>query len=226
MIRASKKDIASAVLREFGRTFSQELGIDPEQNNPSTLFQLLVFSLLAGARISHNAAMSAALALKGKGWTTARKMAGATWRERTDVLNRSGYARYDESTSRELGDTCDLLLEKYGGDLRKLREQAGHDPKAERQLLKEFKGIGDVGANIFFREVQAAWDEWFPYADALALKAADRLGLGKDVHSLLRLTNRKEFPHLVAGLVRVQLEDGYQKVLDSAGKGPKGRQAA
>jgi len=68
------------------------------------------------------------------------------------VLNRAGYARYDESTSRMLGDTCALLLERYRGDLRKLREEAGHDPQRERALLKEFKGLGDVGVDIFSRE--------------------------------------------------------------------------
>lgn len=51
-------------------------------------------------------------------------MAEATWRQRTDVLNRAGYARYDESTSRMLGDTAQLLLDRYRGDLRKLREEA------------------------------------------------------------------------------------------------------
>jgi hypothetical protein len=49
-----------------------------------------------------------------------------------------------------------MVVEKYGGDLRNLRKSAAPggrpDPARERKLLKEFKGIGDVGANIFFRE--------------------------------------------------------------------------
>ena len=57
------------------------------------------------------------------------------------MLNRSGYARYDESTSRYLEATSRLLLEDYRGDLRRLREAAGHDPKRERELLKQFKGM-------------------------------------------------------------------------------------
>jgi hypothetical protein len=31
-----------------------------------------------------------------------------------------------------------LLLEKYAGDLRKLRQTAGRDPARERELLKEW----------------------------------------------------------------------------------------
>jgi hypothetical protein len=41
--------------------------------------------------------------------------------------------------------------------------------RRECKLLKEFKGIGDVGANIFCREAQIAWDELYPFADRKAL---------------------------------------------------------
>ena len=47
-----------------------------------------------------------------------------------------------------------MLLNRCGGDLRNLREEAGCKPDKERKLLKEFKGIGDVGVGIFFREAQ------------------------------------------------------------------------
>jgi hypothetical protein len=97
------------------------------------------------------------------------------------VLNQAGYARYDERTSTILADTSALLLDRYGGDLRRLRAAAGHDSAAERRLLKEFKGIGDVGVDIFFREAQRAWSELYPFADRRALQAAGRLGLGADV---------------------------------------------
>ncbi len=74
-----------------------------------------------------------------------------------------------------LGDTAQFLLEKYDGDLRKLRAEAGRDPKIERKLLKECKGIGDTGVDIFFREAQSAWGELRPFADKKALKAAGKL---------------------------------------------------
>lgn len=77
-------------------------------------------------------------------------MAATTWEKRVKVLNSSGYARYDESTARYIADTTSLLVEKYDGDLRKLREEAEQSPQQERELLKQFKGIGDVGVNIFF----------------------------------------------------------------------------
>jgi hypothetical protein len=88
-----------------------------------------------------------------------------------------GHARYDEKTSRFLADTSTLLLEKYGGDLRELRETAKRDPTRKRELLRECKGIGNVGVDIFFREAQVIWDELYPFADQRALRAARKLGL-------------------------------------------------
>ena len=41
--------------------------------------------------------------------------------------------------SNRLEAAADLLLEKYYGDLYKLRESAERDPEQERKLLKEFK---------------------------------------------------------------------------------------
>jgi endonuclease III len=211
----SKKRTTLRVLDEYGTTFSEELGIELTKNTPSELFRWLTFSLLASARIGWEQAMKATDALREAGWTTAEKMARATWEQRVRVLNEHGYARYDESTSRMLQDASDLLLDEYGGDLRRLREAAGRDPKNERKRLKELKGVGDVGVDIFFREAQAAWAELRPFADERALKAAKRLGLGDSAEELAELVSEKEFPRLVAGLVRVELEDGDERVDDA-----------
>lgn len=214
MARASRQSVAAAVLRLAGRTFSEELGIPLERNTPAPLFRTLCFALLSSARIGHEIAVSAARALADAGWTTPRKLAASTWRQRTDTLNRAGYARYDESTSRMLGETMEHLLERYGGDLRRLRDAAKRDPDAERRLLKEFKGIGDVGVDIFFREVQLVWDELFPFVDDRGMRAARELKLGGDAGSLRGLVgSRREYARLVAGLVRVELEDRHAEVL-------------
>src|SRR5207248_1977231 len=83
---------------------------------------------------------------------------------RARVLNESGYARYDERTSTALADTAQLIVDRYGGDLRRLRRAADRDPTVERRLLKQCKGIGDVGVDIFFREAQRTWAELYPFA--------------------------------------------------------------
>lgn len=213
MARQSKRTTADAVLERYGQTFAEELGIRIEQNTPSPLFRLLCFALLSSARIGHGLALQATRALAREGWTTAQKMADTTWRQRVRVLNRAGYARYDESTATRLDQTTSLMLDRYRGDLRRLRAAAGRDPAAERELLKEFKGIGDVGVDIFFREVQLVWDELFPFADRRTLQAASRLGLGKDAAAIRRLLkSRRDYVRLSAGLVRVELEDHYAEL--------------
>jgi hypothetical protein len=219
--RPSKRQIVEALLERHGRTFAEELRIDVARGTPSPLFRLLVASILFSARIGHRIAVDAARALAAEGWTTPEKLGGASWAERVRVLNRSGYARYDESTSRMLGDTCALALERYRGDLRRLREQAERDPRRERALLKEFKGLGDVGTDIFFREAQVAWDELHPFADRRTLQAARRLGLDADARELDRLVrgDAREFARLTAALVRVGLERDYDAVRALAGSG-------
>lgn len=200
---ASARKTIDRVLDRYGRTFAEELGIKVERNKPSPLFRLLCFCLLASARISNEIALSAARALAKEGWITAPKMQTSSWRQRTEVLNRAGYARYDESTSRMLGDMADRLVSDYGGDLRKLRDEAGGDLPELRRLLKRFKGIGDTGADMFLREVQVAWPEAYPFMDRRSKRAAGELGLTPDARRLARQVNGKpQFLRLVDGLVR------------------------
>jgi hypothetical protein len=218
MAKPSRDRIIEALLHRHKRTFAEELKIDLHKGTPSVLFQWLCASLLFSARISADLALRAARALNAQGWTTPRKMAGATWEERTKTLNQSGYARYDERTSRMLGDTAQLLLDEYGGDLRKLREAAEHDPAKERALLKRFKGIGDVGVDVFFREAQLVWDELFPFADRRALAAAKKLGLDDDAAKLAKRVAKRDFPRLVAALARVDVSGDHDAVLEHAAR--------
>jgi hypothetical protein len=214
--KPAKRELVKALLDRHGRTYCEELRIPIESNLPSALFRWLCASILFSARIGSGLALRAAKALADNGLTSADRMAQASSAERTQILNRAGYARYDESTSRMLGDTADLLLREYRGDLRKLRERAGNDPTTERRLLKEFKGIGDVGADIFCREVQAVWNELYPFADKRALATSARLGLAGDARALSRLVPRQDFPRLVAALIRTRLAKEEQGVIEQA----------
>lgn len=208
--------VIRVLLQDHGRTFSEELGIDLGKPGPSALFRWLCASLLFSARISASIAMKAAQAVSRHGWTTPQKMAAADWADRARTLNESGYARYDERTSTMLGQTAELLLEKYRGDLRRLRQAADRDPTRERKLLQEFKGIGNVGVDIFFREIQIAWDELAPFADQKALTVARELHLGSDAGTLARLAKPGELPRLLSALVRCGLAQKQKEVLEKA----------
>jgi hypothetical protein len=199
------------------RTFAEELGIDVEANTPAAWFCLLVISMLSSARVGHAIALRSARVLIERGWTTPGKMAAASWEQRVNALDEGGYVRYDERTAAMLAQTAQMVVARYGGVLRRLRDEAGRDAAQERKLLKQFKGIGDVGANIVFREAQAGWPELYPFADERVLTAAKALGLPADANALAEMVRgRRQFARLVAALIRVHLERTHEQIRRAA----------
>lgn len=211
MPKTSNRNLTKEILASHGRTYAKEIGIRLK-NSPSPLYQLLNASLLLSACISAENATKAARALLDAKLTTPQKMAEASWQDRVDVITWHGYKRYDERTSTMLGDTTQMLIERYGGDLRRLREEADRDVETEHRLLQQFKGIGKVGAEIFLREVQGIWEEAFPYADSRVTGAAKKIGLHADPRALARLVDREDFPRFVAALVRIDLAGAREEV--------------
>ncbi len=208
--------IVQVLLSRHGRTYPQEVGIRLTRNTPAPLFQTLCLSLLFSARIRASVAVSAMRALLEAGWTTAEHMASATRSSRIAVLNEAGYGRFDEKTSTMLGDAADLILQRYRGDLRRLRSAAGEDPTQERRKLEQLKGIGDVGVDIFFRDIQAVWPELYPFADSKSLEAAKALGLPQDSRKLAECVPRSDFPRLVSALTRTALAGDAARIRDEA----------
>jgi hypothetical protein len=192
------------LLKEHGRTFADEAGVHL-RDTPGPLYQLVVVSMLSSVRIRAGIAVAAARELFAAGWRTPAAMAEATWQQRVDALGRAHYVRYDESTSTALGDGAKLILDRWHGDLRKLRAEAGHDPRRVRELLQELPRIGPVGADIFCREAQGVWPELRPSFDRRALDAARRLNLGNKPDELAALVPDEDLPRLAAALVRSTL---------------------
>ncbi|AEQ52195.1 hypothetical protein KKY_2186 [Pelagibacterium halotolerans B2] len=206
------KAVIDALLDKYGRTYCDELDIPIADNTASPLSRWLCASILFSARIGAAQALDAAAALADAGWTTPEKLKDATWKERVEVLNKNGYARYDESTSRMLGDTAEHLIETYDGDLRTLRDKADGDQARMRTALKVFKGLGDVGVDIFFREVQTVWGELYPFADKKSLDAAKELGLPHTAQGLAKHVDRRDYPRLVTSLVRTSLDKSFDEI--------------
>lgn len=219
MSAPTQRSVIQVLLEAHGTTYADEAGIDVEANTPGPLFRLVCMSLLLSARIRAAVAISATKALGDAGWCTAERLAASSWRERTDVLNHAGYARYDERTARMLGDTAELVLERWHGDLRELRDEAGREPSRERSLVQECSGIGPVGADIFCREAQVAWEELAPFADVRARGVAAQLGLPEEPTALRRLVvDTATFVQLVDALVRVGLAGRATEVVDLASR--------
>ncbi len=201
----SRAETVRQLLGEHGRTYAEEAGITL-RDKPSPLYRLLVLSVLLSAPIDAGIAVAAARELSVAGFRTPARMAGSTWQQRVDALGRGHYRRYDERTATMLGDGAELLLDRYRGDLRRLRDEAsGTDEVLER--LQEFPGIGPAGASIFVREVQGVWPELAPYVDERVAEGAAGLGLPRSASALAGLVDRDDLPRFAAALIRVSLRD-------------------
>ncbi|MEU9142592.1 endonuclease [Streptomyces sp. NPDC048349] len=192
------------LLEEYGQTHAEEAGIRL-RNTPAPLYRLLTLCVLFAVRIKADIAVAAARELSAAGLRTPRAMAAARWQDLVDALGRAHYVRYDESTATALGEGARFVLDRYRGDLRRLREEAAGDPERIRALLQEIPRIGPVGADIFCREAQGLWPELRPSFDRRAREGAAGLGLPASPEQLAALVDAAELPRLAAALVRADL---------------------
>jgi endonuclease III len=197
--------VIKELVASHGRTYAEEAGIRLK-NTPQPLYRTLVLACLLSARIRASIAVAAARALYEAGLRDPRRMAEATWQQRVDALGRGGYRRYDERTSTQLGKGAELVRERWGGDLRRMRDEADGDISRLRTLLQEVPGMGPAGADIFLRETQRVWPEVAPYLDSKALDGARRLHLPDDPDQLVKLSGGTEPAVLAAALVRAALD--------------------
>ncbi|WP_033318360.1 endonuclease [Streptomyces yerevanensis] len=197
--------IIETLVAEHGRTFAEEAGIKL-RNTPQPLYRTLVMACLLSARIRGSVALAATRALYEAGMRDPRRMADASWQQRVDALGEGGYRRYDERTATMLGEGAELLLDRWGGDLRRMRDEADGDLDQLRSLLREIPALGPAGVDIFLREVQLVWPEAAPWLDAKALQGAERLGLPKKPDHLVKLAGHTEPAVLAAALVRAALD--------------------
>ena len=131
--------------------YSKDLGID--LTKPSGRFKWLLASILFGARISEKIASNTYRSFERYGLDTPEKILAAGWDKLVEVLDGGGYTRYDFSTATKLLDIMGDLKERYGS----LENLYLTYPNLEKKL-KEFKGIGDVTAHIFLREMRGVWN--------------------------------------------------------------------
>jgi endonuclease III len=210
------------LIDRFGQTYAQHAGIRLA-DKPSPLYQLLVLATLLSARISADIAVAAARELFAAGYRTPQRMRQASWQDRVDALGRGHYRRYDERTSTMLGKAAELLQDRWRGDLRQLRGDAGGNPKQIHELLTDFKGMGPAGADIFLREVQAVWPDVAPYVDRRVAEGAKKVGLPSSAHELFELVDSspRDLAQLASALVQVsrgsRAADEIKKV--SSGRG-------
>ncbi|WP_054812422.1 hypothetical protein [Nocardia arizonensis] len=202
----STREVVEELLDQAGTTYAEEAGIRLA-NKPAPLFQLLMLTELLSAPISASLAVAATKELVDSGYRTPQRVADAEWQELVDALGRGHYRRYDESTATRLGEMATAVLDRYDGDLRELGERSEHDAGRAARLLREFKGIGPTGSDIFLREVQDVWPWSAPYFDDRARRGAELLGLPDSPGDLAKLAPPHRCAALAAALVRVGGDD-------------------
>jgi hypothetical protein len=200
--RVADDELVRRLLKTAGTTYADEAGIRLK-DQPMPLFQLLTLCMLASKPIDAAIAMQAARELFRAGLRTPQSVLKANRADMINAFGRAHYVRYDESSATRLVDIATAVRDDYGGDLRRL---ATDDIKGTVRLLKQFKGIGDTGADIFLREIQDVWTWVRPYFDKRAVTAARQLGLPTNPDKLGALAPRDN-AKLAAALVRVSLDD-------------------
>jgi len=191
------------------RLYSEELGIDLAEGGDPAYFRWFLASQLFGQRISEPIALGTYHAFERHGLLSPEALLAAGWDYLVHpVMREGGYVRYDESKSRQLLRNAKALLDRYGGSLQRLHDEA-RDPADLERRLQTFYRVGPVTANIFLRELRPFW----PKADPEPLPRVRTLAevLGIDLSALPRKS--LAFARVEAGLVRLQLRH------------PKGRKA-
>lgn len=206
--------VAGRLLEVAGPTHAERTGI-AVKDTPQPLFELLVFSMLASKPISADIAANAAKELFKAGWRSPDAVLDADRGDVIDAFGRAHYVRYDESSATRLVDIAENVNTQYHGDLRRLADESGHDTATAKELLKQFKGIGDTGADIFLREIQDVWTWARPYFDERSRNAAQDLGLPAGPDELAALTPQT-CARLAAALLRVSFDDDLRKQVADA----------
>ena len=99
-------------------------------------------------------------------------------------------------------------LASVDGDLTNLLKKANAKPQDIRKRLKEIKGIGNVGVDIFCDTAQEIWPCLAPFIDPRSMKTAQQCGLGEDLGMMWEAVDKDpaQMCRLAAALTTVRLE--------------------
>ncbi|HEY2088878.1 MAG TPA: endonuclease [Mycobacterium sp.] len=203
------KRVVRRLLKVAGTTYAAEADVRIG-DKPMPLFQLLVLCMLASKPIDATIAMRAGHELFSDGLKTPKAVLDAERQTMIEAFGRAHYVRYDESSATRLTEMAQRVVDDYSGDLREIPRRTSNNVAAAKQMLKQFKGIGDTGADIFLREVQDVWTWVRPHFDKRATRTAKALGLPSDPEKLGALAPRAN-ARLAAALVRTSLDDDVRR---------------
>ncbi|KAJ5629513.1 hypothetical protein N7528_003170 [Penicillium herquei] len=196
---------------------------------PDTVLAMVLDVMVKSRPISHDLSRKALAHMIEERYHHIDILSSTTWEERTKVLSEGGYNRYREQCATNLGTLANMVSKGYGmfpshlgmdvlpirliwiiadGDLNNLLHAAHGDREKVRELMKEIKGVGDLGVELFFNDVQSIWPSIAPFLDSRSLNTADDIGIGRDLDAIYGALGREPegMTRLANGLSKVRLE--------------------
>jgi len=208
-----------ALRGQYPGRFSTELGIDLTQGRSREIFKWFLASVLFGARISESIVKKTFREFASRAIVSPKAVLDTGWDSLVEILDRGGYVRYDFKTATKLLDLCRALTQGYQADLANLHTAAADSKDLEQRIKSLAKGIGEVTAGIFLREMRGIWEKADPLPSDLVVMAAHRRGIvpktvrdrRKVLEQLMRAwkdagMQPKDFPDFEAALVRAGIE--------------------
>ena len=173
------KSVTEPLVRNFGQKYSEVLGISLGGRDDGEIFKWFLASILFGAPIREASAIKTYKCFKKYGVLTPQKIIQTGWQGLVDILDEGSYTRYDFKTADKLLEVMGNLVTRYGGSLNSLHQLSLDSIDLEKRLKNLGKGIGDVTASIFLRELRNLWKKANPRPTPLVVLAAKNLGIIK-----------------------------------------------
>jgi hypothetical protein len=172
-----KKEKLEALIENFGRRYSEILGIDLSDAKEEEIFKWFLASILFGAPITESSVIKTFACFRKYNILTPNKILRTGWDGLVKVLDEGSYTRYDFKTADKLLEVMRNLMERYSGSLTVLYDEASDGQDLEKRLMELGKGIGEVTVSIFLRELRDVWEKADPEPTSLVVTAAEELGI-------------------------------------------------
>lgn len=171
----TKKEIIKKLLKQFGQSYSEKLGIDLSSNREKDYFKWFLASIFIGAPISGTIAENTYTAFTDAGFDDPTKYTDKRNHHRIlELIHDGGYTRYDYKTRKALVKIMKMLKEKYDGKVKNIIN--GKNEEEIKAELEGFYGVGPTTANIFLRPLRKILNVE-PTMHEDVVKAAKKLGL-------------------------------------------------
>lgn len=174
------KKLSDLLIQQFGRKYSEILGINLKSEKKEEVFKWFLASVLFGAPITESAVIKTYKCFEKHKVLTPEKILETGWDGLVEILDEGSYTRYDFKTADKLLAVMNTLIKNYEGNLNLLHERASDSFDLEKRLKDLGKGVGEVTVSIFLRDLRRLWKKANPKPTSLIVLAARNLGITKE----------------------------------------------